>query len=85
MHTPTTKVQKWGNSLAVRLPVASVKRLKLRAGHAVHVIPGRDTNELRIVAVRSEPVTLKGLVARMTNKNRHHETDWGATTGKEVW
>lgn len=30
------QIAKWGNSLAMRLPAAVVRRLKLRAGDTVH-------------------------------------------------
>lgn len=85
MKQSTTKVQKWGNSLAVRLPAASIKRLRIKAGHPVYIVPGPDTDELRIVAAREEPKTLRGLVARITPQNRHGEVSWGPAVGKDVW
>ena len=36
-HNMTTKIQKWGNSLAVRLPKRLMTRLNLREGSAVMV------------------------------------------------
>jgi antitoxin MazE len=35
------RVSKWGNSLAVRLPAALVKALKLREGDQIEIRPRR--------------------------------------------
>lgn len=42
-----TKVQKWGNSLAVRLPKKIVVRLGLRIGNAVQVDEGEENIVIR--------------------------------------
>ncbi len=57
----TTKVQKWGNSLAVRLPKDMIRRLALKEGSGVVVREEKDT----IIIRRQEP---RG---RPTHKN-----DW---------
>ena len=46
-----TKVQKWGNSLAVRLPKETVRHLALQAGSGVTVWHDNDT----IVIKRKKP------------------------------
>ena len=47
----TTKVQKWGNSLAVRLPKEMIKQLALKEGSGVVVRHDKDT----IIISRQEP------------------------------
>ena len=47
----TTKVQKWGNSLAVRLPKEMIRRLALKEGSGVVVRHDRDM----IIIHRQEP------------------------------
>lgn len=51
-----TKVQKWGNSLAVRLPKAVTDQLELREGSEVSI----DKNTLQIV-IKKVPVSQKKL------------------------
>lgn len=51
----TTKVQKWGNSLAVRLPKAVTRRLALRAGSGVVVRQDEDTIVIRRGETTDQP------------------------------
>jgi antitoxin MazE len=78
-----TRITKWGNSLAVRIPVNAADVAELKQGQTVELAvvgPG----ELAIRAIRRKP-TLKELVAQITKENRHEETDWGGPVGAEVW
>ncbi|MBI4225000.1 MAG: AbrB/MazE/SpoVT family DNA-binding domain-containing protein [Candidatus Sungbacteria bacterium] len=43
----TTKVQKWGNSLAVRIPKEMIRRLALREGSGIVVREHKDTIIIR--------------------------------------
>ncbi len=76
-----TKVQKWGNSLAVRLPKATIQSLKLREGVKVTI---RSSSR----GVWVEPVvrreTLNDLLKKMTPQNTHLLVDWGSDVGKEI-
>jgi antitoxin MazE len=82
--TTITKVQKWGNSLAVRLPKGAVRRLKLHAGHSISIVE-RSDSEIRLITAYPEPAGIKDLIAGITPANRHSETSWGAARGKELW
>lgn len=82
----STKVQKWGNSLAVRIPDDVVEDMGFIAGKEVTVRKVRNT--VVIVPVRAKKKkrpTLTELVARITPENRHDEIDWGKPMGKEAW
>ena len=77
-----TQVAKWGNSLGLRLP----KALAVEAH-----IQDRDTVDVSVqhgaIVIRPAKPTyaLEELVARITPKNRHEETDWGGPVGRESW
>jgi antitoxin MazE len=74
-------VSKWGNSLAVRIPQPIAKQARLNEGDSLALDVGRDgTITMRTKRPRYE---LSELVAKITPKNRHAETDWGAPKGKE--
>jgi antitoxin MazE len=77
-----TQVSKWGNSLGVRIPKAYAEEMGLSEGATVEVkLSGR-----KLVLTPSRPeYVLEDLVAGITPKNRHGETDWGAAVGKEIW
>ena len=52
----TTKVQKWGNSLAVRLPKEMVQHLALKEGSGVVVRHDRDAIIIRRQGPQGQPV-----------------------------
>jgi len=78
-----TKISKWGNSLAIRIPLAIAKQAGLSAGDCVALALDSDGGiVLRPTRRRHE---LSELVARITPRNRHRETDWGQPQGEESW
>lgn len=79
-----THIQKWGNSLAVRLPKDMTRKMKLHRGSRVSVVS--LSKEIRIKPmIQPQHKTLEQLLAGITKKNRHPEFDWGKPMGKEVW
>ena len=82
MHSET-KLAKWGNSLAIRIPQSVAREARLREGDSIAVDLDRDGS----IVLRSAPkrYALSDLVSRITPKNRHRATSWGGPQGKEVW
>ena len=76
------KVQKWGNSLALRIPKSIAKSAELTEGTEVELI--YDNGRLVISAVERE-LTLDEMLDRVTPENRHGLIDWGPPVGKEAW
>ena len=78
----TTKIRKWGNSLAVRIPDEFAENLDLKDGSVV----GFEQLGDRIIISKTKPkYTLEDMVKGITKKNRHKEIDWGPPRGKEIW
>jgi len=78
-----TTVSKWGNSLAIRIPLAIARQASLTEGDSLSLtLDGAGGIVLRPTRRRYE---LSELVARITPKNRHRETDWGSLQGEEAW
>ena len=77
------QVQKWGNSLAVRIPRALAVASEIEQGAEVNVavIEGK----LVITPVKKKSYNLEELVAGITEENRHGEADTGPVQGNEVW
>lgn len=77
------QVQKWGNSLALRIPKAFANESKLREGSVVDLSP-RDGN-LVITPIKAEEFALERLLKGVSRRNIHGETATGSPKGKEVW
>ncbi len=78
-----TKVQRWGNSLAVRIPKVFAEEMGLVVDSAVdlRVCDGK----LVARACLAPAPTLADLLAGVTPGNLHAETDAGQAAGSEVW
>jgi len=78
-----TKVQKWGNSLALRIPKAFALDAQLENDSVVEVTLVDGQIVIKLVATPTW--TLEQLLSGVDNNNIHHETDTGNAVGNEVW
>lgn len=80
MHS---KLQKWGNSIGLRLPIRLIRELELDSGSEVEIkaVKGR----LVIIPIRPQPYDLGELLKEVREENLHGEADFGSRTGREVW
>jgi antitoxin MazE len=78
-----TRIQKWGNSLALRIPKSFAKEVGLEQDSPVEV--SLEEGKLIIVAAPESRLTLRRLLAQVTKDNLHAEFDTGTATGSEVW
>ena len=78
-----THVQKWGNSLALRIPKSFAVEAKLAEDTPVEL--SLVKGKLVIQALSEEPLTLNELLQGVTDENRHGEWDTGPAVGKEDW
>ena len=78
-----TKVQKWGNSLAVRIPRSVAEDTQLRPGEAVNM--ASHDGQIVIAAIRQQRFKLNDLLKGITSRNRHAEAATGNAVGREVW
>lgn len=82
MVTTSTQIAKWGNSLGLRLPKSVAREAEVDEGDTVDV----SVRNGAIVIRPSRPrYSLERLVAMITPRNRHDESDWGAPVGHETW
>ncbi len=78
-----TRVQRWGNSLAVRIPKSFAAELQL--DHDSEVDLTLVDGKLTVIPVQSPAFTLDQLLKGVTEANLHQEVDTGAGLGQEVW
>lgn len=78
-----TRVRKWGNSLALRIPKPFAEEAGLGEGGEVEV----SVTDGKLVAepVRRPRFTLRGLLADVRADALHGEEDFGRAVGREVW
>ena len=77
-----TKVAKWGNSLAVRIPAALAEEARLVCGDNIEV---RVVDGTIVLSARRRVPTLEEMLASVTPGQTHGEVDWGKPVGNEVW
>lgn len=79
----TTRINKWGNSLAIRIPVELARELGLSLDSQVEI----TSNGTSATLTPGAPIVggLDDLVAGITSANQHDAADWGVPAGKEAW
>ena len=75
-----TVVQKWGNSLGVRIPSIYAREFNLKKGSTVEV--HKQNGTIVIVPKKQE---LAELLSRVTPENLHESIDTGTSIGREGW
>ena len=76
------RVQKWGNSLAVRIPKPLAKDAEVTEGTVLNLA----VSEGKVVATPVEPkLSLRELLSKVNKKNLHEEIDFGPPIGREIW
>jgi len=78
-----TRVQKWGNSLALRIPKSFATEVGLQRETPIEI--SLADGKLVITPVAKPELTLKQLLAKVTKENLHHEFNTGHAVGHEMW
>jgi antitoxin MazE len=78
-----TKVQKWGNSLALRIPKAFALDAQLESESVVEI--SLVDGQIIIKPVTAPHWSLEQLLSGVNRNNIHHETDTGDAVGNEIW
>jgi len=76
-----TKVQKWGNSLALRIPKSYAWEAGLEDKSAVDI----SVVDGKLVVARVNKPLLEELLGKITLHNLHREVSTGPTAGCEIW
>ena len=80
-----TRAQRWGNSLAVRIPKPIAEELHLEAD--IEVEMSIENGALKVVPLRAArpAYSLDRLLDKVTKDNLHGEVDTGPAVGREAW
>lgn len=77
------RVQKWGHSLALRIPSSFAKKYKFLPGSRVDL--SEVKGKLVITPLDTDSCSLEVLLAGVTEDNLHHEVKTGDAVGNETW
>jgi len=77
-----TRIQKWGNSLALRIPQPFAIQAKVAAGTAVDIAVEKGQLVVRPVRQRYR---LRELLKAVDARNLHAEVQTGRPVGREIW
>ncbi len=77
------QVQKWGNSLAIRIPKSFAKETNINKGSFVDLT--LSDGKLIATPISKGKYSLVQLLDEITNDNIHGEIDTGDAVGKEIW
>ena len=77
------RVQKWGNSLAVRIPKPLAEDAEVKEGTVLNLA----VSEGKVVAtpIQKKRPSLKQLLAKVNKKNLHGEIASSPAVGRETW
>lgn len=78
-----TKIKKWGNSLALRIPKLLALDVNLKQNELVDLSIDKDS--IIITPIGEKEYSLEKLLKGVTKNNLHGEFDTGTPVGKEVW
>jgi antitoxin MazE len=77
------RIQKWGNSLALRIPKSFAAHSNIERGSVVDL--SLDNGRMIVEPEKEQEYSLEELLTRVTRANRPSEVDFGPPVGKEVW
>jgi len=78
-----TKIQKWGNSLGLRIPKGVARGARVREGTTVTLAV--SNGRLVVAPLETRGYELEALLAGVTRKNLHAAVDTGDPVGRERW
>src|SRR5438128_202536 len=84
-YTMKTRAQKWGNSLAVRIPRSLAHDAHIASGSAVELTASNGKLIIAAVKPAKKSVRLESLVRAISKRNLHGEIASGRARGREAW
>ena len=68
-------IQRWGTDFGIRIPVGTAKKMSLKTGYRVFIVP-----------LEQKPAyELESLLSGVSKSNLHKEISFGKSKGKEQW
>ncbi len=77
------RVQKWGNSLAIRIPKSFAVQSQIEQHSVIEMMI--ENGKIVLLPVARPKFTLAQLLEGVTARNLHQEIETGVSVGQEVW
>lgn len=78
-----TKIQKWGNSLGLRIPKSFAAEAQVEDGSTVDL--SVENGRLLVRPLRARKYALAQLLKKVNTRNVHGEVATGVPRGREAW
>jgi len=78
-----TKIQKWGNSLGLRIPRSLAAEAQVEEGSAVNL--SVEKGRLLVRPLQTRKYALSALLRKVNPRNLHGEVAMGKPAGREAW
>jgi antitoxin MazE len=78
-----TKIQKWGNSLGLRIPRSFAVEVQMQEGATVDL--SVENGRLLVRPLRVRKYSLNRLLRKISRQNLHGEVSTGRAVGRETW
>jgi antitoxin MazE len=78
-----TKIQKWGNSLGLRIPKSFAEEAGVEEGSPVDI--SLEGDRLVVRPLRGERHLLSNLLSQVREENLHKEISTEEAVGREIW
>lgn len=78
-----TRIQKWGNSLGLRIPRSFAAEAQVEEGAAVDL--SVENGRLLVRPLRVRKYALRVLLRKVNPRNLHGEVSTGKAVGREAW
>lgn len=76
------RLQKWGNSIGIRIPMNMLKTLNLKSNDSVELI--NEDNKIVIIK-KEKKISLKDKIANYKGENLAKDFVWDDNRGNEIW
>lgn len=77
------RLQKWGNSMGIRIPSSILKTLNLKSNDILEIV--EEDNKIIITVRKNKKISLSERFKKYNGKNEVTSYDWGEPVGKEIW
>ena len=77
------KIQKWGNSLGIRIPRTVAQETSVESDSVVDITV--EDGKILISPEKQKSLSLRQLLSRVTEANLHVEIVTSDPVGKEIW
>ncbi|MBD1382626.1 AbrB/MazE/SpoVT family DNA-binding domain-containing protein [Metabacillus arenae] len=83
--TVATTIQKWGNSLAIRIPKEVAERVEIHQGSEIEMRVVENEGTIKLTPKKQpKKYSLEELLAQCKPENRHTEIDFGIEGNESI-